>query len=265
MATKTKLTKEEQREEAQEQEAAQALEELSRQALAEEKQDAADATADAQEQPKATKKTGKDAIKHPGQIKGGRAKKAKVIREHRLADARAAKARVSSTGVTPSLSSMKIGTRLHRIYHGKRIEAEVVAGEGGAHLLLVKGHKTPASSLPAGATLISNHAERGALVWRTPNGKNLLPGGTAPHYGAMAATPAPKRPKAAKKTGLQRMAEREAAKAAARAKAKPRAGNGEAGSMRTRKAIKCGQKGCTEIFANTADASKHLIDAHPAS
>lgn len=46
---------------------------------------------------------------------------------------------------------------------------------------------------------------------------------------------------------------------------KAREGNGQGGTVKTRAAIKCGEKGCGEVFANAADASKHLVEAHPKS
>lgn len=169
---------------------------------------------------------------------------AQIIGEHQVAEARAAK-QESATGTTPTLASMKIGTKLHRMYHGKRYDAEVIAGEGDAHLLRVKG-KGDAKSLSAGASLISNHAERGALVWRTEDGKNLLPGGGAPKYGAMAA-----KPPTAKPSGK--------AKASAKRAARPKDGNGQAGTVKTR--FQCG--GCQTKHPTSAEAAT-CASSHPA-
>lgn len=162
----------------------------------------------------------------------------------------------SLTGTTPKLATMKVGTKLHRLYRGKRYDAEVVAGEGGAHLLRVEGFKPDAASLSSGASLISKHAERGALVWRTEDGIILLPGGP-PKYESMAATPGPKKP-ASKKASTKAGAGSPTRKATG-----PRLknGNGKSGTGSVKRSWQCG--GCKTKHASQAEATACALTHDP--
>ncbi len=159
--------------------------------------------------------------------------------------------RTSATGKTPSPQELGAGVRLEYPYKGT-VHKAVVEKTGEGEFVLRVG-KQFFKSLSSAAEKISGHASRGGICWRREGETQPLLGRVS--Y-AQAATPAPKRPKAASK--------KHAGKAAKLPPRKPKAGNGEAGTVRTRSAIKCGEKECTEVFANTADASAHLIEAHPA-
>lgn len=152
--------------------------------------------------------------------------------------------RESLTGTTPKVTDLKVGMKLYREYKGKRYDFEIVEVEG-KRLIRMRGQKGTWASLSSASSAVSGHAERGATTLRdAATGKTLLP---VPRYDQMAATPGPRKP-ASKKFAAK--------KRAAKASAPP------ASKVKTRPAIKCTVKGCREVFANTAEASKHVAEAH---
>jgi hypothetical protein len=91
------------------------------------------------------------------------------------------------TGTTPKLADIKVGTVLHGKFKGKQHQGTVVE-QDGIHMLRVG--KAVFKSLSSAGQSITQKACRGGVFW------NLLP---RPDYRAAGATPAPPKPKSAKK------------------------------------------------------------------
>lgn len=153
-------------------------------------------------------------------------------------------ARELLTAPTPALSELKVGRTLTMKSRGKEFTATVVK-EGDAHRLRVAAIKDKVFGSLSGAAMAVTGltgraiAQRGAVAW------GLM---KQPNYAALSgATPAPAKPASKKPAAKKRSA-----------KASPPA----ASKVKTRPAIKCGQKGCKEVFATTTEASKHVAEAH---
>ncbi len=155
------------------------------------------------------------------------------------------KARESATGRTPTPEELGKGTKLVWPRKGQVHRATIIE-RAGAYLVQV-GRQT-FKSLSSAAQSISGHAERGGTVWRREGEDKPLLG--RPNYAAAGATPAPKPKATPKRAGKAKTPK---AKRAAR----PRKGDGKNGTVKTRAAIKCGHRGCKEVFATTAEAAEH--------
>lgn len=123
-----------------------------------------------------------------------------------------------------------VGTHLKATHKGKDYTAEIVQDKEADRPMVKLGGKL-FRSLSTAAASVTGHAMNGWTFF-----------GLKPIVRPAGATPGPERPKP---------------------KASKRAGKNAAPKAGARKAIRCGEKGCKEMFANTADATAHLVEAHP--
>jgi len=155
-------------------------------------------------------------------------------------------ARTLLTEPTPALSDLKVGRSLTMKSRGREFTATVV-NEGGRHMLRVAAIKNKLFGSLSGAAMAVTGltgkaiAQRGAVAW------GLM---KQPNYQALAGASAPPK-RTAKKRPARKTARSKSAKASA-----------PASRVKTRPAIRCTVKGCKEVFASTADASKHVAEAH---